>query len=107
MYFPKDLWLIIKKYTFDYDTYYKKKYSKCIIYFENLFEPAWCFPNINFYNILPKAIMNYYYPSTEENYCEPLTAIEIQKVNELDFETDGHTIGNMRCHVYYGWCKKF
>ena len=38
--------------------------------------------------------MNYYYPTSEENYNEPLTAIEIHKVNELDFETDGDTIGN-------------
>lgn len=105
MYFPKDLWILIKEYTFNYKYYYRKKYSICIRHFENLFEPAWCFPNIQFYNILPYAAFNYYYTS-EKQYSEPLTAIEIHKENELDFETDGHTIGDMRCHVYYGWCKK-
>jgi hypothetical protein len=107
MYFPTVLWIKIKEYTFDYNSYYKKKYSNCITHFENLFEPAWCFPNINFFNILPNAIMNYYYNTVDgEEYSEPLSSIEIIKINELDFETDGHTIGNMRCNVYYGWCKK-
>ena len=106
MYFPKELWVKIKNYTFDYKTYYKTIYSKSITHFENLFEPAWCFPNINFYNILPEATINYYYNSIDNKYSEPLTAIVIDKINELDFETDGDTIGDMRCHVYYGWCKK-
>ncbi len=107
MYFPIELWLKIKDYTFDYQNYYKKMYLNSITHFENLFEFALCFPNVNFYTILPTAIKWYNIGVSDiENKYANLTAIEIDKINELPFVSYGHTIGNMRCSVYYGWSKK-